>query len=211
MSDVFSIVAGGPSFLDVDHQKLPGMVVAVNDAILYLERPVDVGVSMDRQWFHHRWLDLRRNPPGIMLGRAQAIGQTPWKNTEWMRRFENSPADFLTDAFGRLDGANSGECAINYVYQQAHAGDVVYLFGFDMGKSAKGHGHWYPPYPWTIGAQSSPGDFLKWAGRMGKIAKMFEAKGIEVINVCPCSLITAFKVKDALQLGFEIRPGLKGL
>jgi len=55
-----SVVAGGPSFGQwLDHNRLPGTVVAINDAALRLMCRVHYAVSMDRLWTENRWEALR--------------------------------------------------------------------------------------------------------------------------------------------------------
>src|SRR5258708_614313 len=52
--EVISIIAGGWSAGQVDLAKLPGLIVAVNNASFYAPR-IDVALSMDRKWANFRW------------------------------------------------------------------------------------------------------------------------------------------------------------
>ena len=192
--DLISVVGGGPSAGLVDPNKFPGLVIGVNSALEYAR--CDILVSMDRLWVEHNW-DLLRvtHLPSFIRKSALRNCQGSW---EGLVPFD---CDHLTETFsdeaGRLNGFNSGYCALNLAYQLRPK--RVYLFGFDM-KRREGKVYWWPHYPWRPTGGTSPGLYKRWAARFNKTPPQFKSVGIEVINGCEDSAIAAFKRVDPRTL-----------
>ena len=208
--DTVSVVAGGWSFAEVDHSKLPGLVVAVNGAALHLRRRPEELVTMDRLWIEHSWSWLvqqhqREGAEWIMHARTSAIRIIDHKELApqmgWIRTFKcNKTTMDLSNREGHLNGNNSGRCAINRAYQ-LHPRRVL-LFGFDMCVSPQGRAYWYQHYAWAKGATGSgPRTYREWAPQFRVAAKQMAKAGIEVLNVSPSSRIDAFKKVSADSLG----------
>jgi len=192
--ELISIVGGGPSVGRVDPNKIPGLVIGVNSAIEYAR--CDIVVSMDRLWVEHNWELLRTSRLRSYLRRSALKNcRGSW---EGLTSFE---CDYNTEKFSddssQLNGFNSGFCALNLAYQLRPK--RIYLFGFDM-KRREGKVYWYPPYSWRPHGATTSGSYKRWAERFNKAASQFKAVGIEVVNGCSDSAITAFKRVDPRTL-----------
>lgn len=185
---IVSVLAGGWSVRGLDLARLPGIVIAVNDAGVRAPR-VDHIVSMDRLWTEHRWAELGRLRRPTWLRRA-CLPNIP-DRPDWLRRYECDwqSTTLSTDA-GVLNGTNSGLVALNLAFQMLPS--RVVLFGFDMGRSPKGEPYWYPPYPWRPNGGTSNGRYAEWARQFDPAALAFKGAGVEVLNASPASRIPAF-------------------
>lgn len=198
--DVVSIVGGGASFAEVDHHKLPGFVIAANEAVVALDRKPDMGVSMDRLWVENRWAELHvRSVP--FYARKSALQNIPRPLPTWCHEFE---CDHTTVMFSwtldRLNGTNSGACAMNAAYLLSP--NTVYLFGFDMQRAKDGRAYWHNPYPWApINGGTKDGKYAKWASEFERMKLQFETQGTKVINVSSRTAIKSFKIITPKELG----------
>lgn len=201
--EVVSVVGGGWSFSQVPHELVPGYVIAVNDSAWHLSRLPDEIVSMDRQWAEHRieHVIAAQRPTYLRRSAVQnlhaKIHGRPWihvfdcdNESHEMVDNEFYPHSYqkvsMTEARYRLNGTNSGECAINRAYKIAP--QQVFLFGFDMQFGPNGEKHWYPDYGWPY--QPRAGKLREWAPHFAAIAEQFRAMGVHLINVNDRSLIT---------------------
>lgn len=193
MTDV-SIVAGGWSVRDVDPNRLVGYVIGVNESAILLPR-IDAIVSMDRMWTEHRWSQLQRLRREAWLRRSAIQNIKPSElriAASWLRIFEcDHEANVPTDDPKRLNGTNSGACAINLAYRLRPR--RVFLLGFDMSRSPDGQAYWYPSYTWAK-PQGGTGNkrYAEWATQFEEIAAAFRAIGTQVFNVSPNSAIKSF-------------------
>lgn len=200
-----TIIGGGWSVRNVNLEKLPGLVIAVNDSALHAPR-WDIALSMDRLWTENRLEPVLARPalPDPITGKFMA-------KQIWLRRsaVQNIRQDILdayglkvfdcdhttnvfTETEGRLNGTNSGACALNLAFQLKPR--RLFLLGFDMNRSPAGDAYWYPPYPWTdrAGATSS-GKYARWATQFEVASCEFQGIGCEVFNVSPASAIPSFR------------------
>jgi hypothetical protein len=197
-----SVVAGGYSFSEVDHQKIPHPVISVNDALLYLECGVELIVSMDRLWTEGRW-DILCDRKIKSYIRTAALKRVKFQDKDWCRPFVcNHTSAQFGDQLSEMNGANSGYCALNlaYIFRPTE----LYLFGFDMQPGPKGQRRWYPLTPWEVERNYGPTTgykFGSWANDMVVAAKMFDDIGTRVFNVSTRSLITSFDHVTPEQLG----------
>lgn len=181
-----TVLAGGWSakpYLD----RLPGLVIGVNDAALRVR--CDMAVSMDRLWTEHRWEEIvaTAKPAHIRRAALQNISARP----DWLSVFEcDHTSTKLSDTPGRLNGTHSGLCALNLAYQLRP--ERVVLAGFDMGKGPTGEAHWYPPYPWAPQGATSTGKFKAWASQFETAARQCSAAGVAV-EIWGASAIPAFQ------------------
>lgn len=202
---VLSIVGGGWSFQGVDHKRLPGNVIAVNDAMKYLQCSISYIVSMDRLWTEHRWNDLCNLAKPTFIRRA-ALKNVNLFRRNWLQPFDNSLNEPLMSLDPTvLNGANSGACAINLAFTMRPK--ELYLFGFDMCRSSKGEVYWHPPYPW---AKQSGGTgnkrYVEWATSkfLRTAAQQFMDLGTKVLNVSMESKIAVFERVSAKDLGIAV-------
>jgi hypothetical protein len=196
--DTISIVAGGWSVGAIDTKRLPGWVIAVNDAALYSER-VDASITMDRLWAENRyhWL-VEHLAPKKFFVRRSAIKNLPVKLPKWVSVFDNdNKATELTDASHVFNGTNSGFCAINLAYQLRPK--RVILFGFD--RSPAGRPYWFPDYAWAKpGGATTGGKYKAWAGQFESAADAFDKVGITVLNASLTSAIETFQKIDPIKV-----------
>lgn len=190
---IVSVVAGGWSVEDVDHLKIPGLVIAVNDAALYLSR-YDVAVSMDRLWLTGRWNTMMQNRRPL-YARASALKGVPVPTPapSWLRTFEcDRAAHSFSFHPSALNGSNSGTCALNYAHTLRP--DLLYLFGFDMCRHPTTQApYWYPVYPWANPrGGTKDGKYAEWSREFEWVKNEFDSIGTSVYNVSPRSLVTAF-------------------
>lgn len=188
-----SVVAGGWSVQHAWLTRLPGHVLAVNDAGVWA--PSDEIVSMDRLWAENRWTWLKAHAPTKVWLRASTLKNIP-DRPEWLIPFANDhlAADFCEEPAGAamLNGTNSGLCALNRAYQLRPR--KVIMWGFDMNRSPKGRAYFFPDYEWAKpGGATSGGKYAAWAAEFAIAARQFAAAGMEVVNASPTSAITAFE------------------
>ncbi|WP_409188440.1 hypothetical protein [Bradyrhizobium sp. RDM4] len=178
-NEIISIVGGGASVRAIDPARIPGTIIAINDAAIHLPR-FDFVVSMDRLWTEYRYERLR------LLARPAHIRRAALKNLPdrwpWLTSFE---CDYTTAVFseqrGVLNGMNSGQCGFNLAWQLRPA--QILLFGFDMQRAADGAAYWYPPYPWSEKGATKNGKYADWARQFERSAKQCAAAGIDVAVV----------------------------
>lgn len=205
MANVISVVAGGWSFRDVDQSKVPGKIIGVNDAYLYLDAKLDAVVGMDRLWTEARWTTLRcvQQPAHIRYAALKCIND--WERAVadgWLRPFNcNVGSTAFSEDPGTLNGRSSGNCALNLAYIQRPS--ELYLFGFDMCVSKDGCAHWHPPYPWSKGKQGNTGKhtYEAWAHDFEMYRAHFDRIETKVFNVSTGSIVTAFKRVTPKELG----------
>lgn len=188
-----TIVSGGWSVSDVDLRKLVGFVIAVNDSGILVPR-CDAIVSMDRLWTEHRWPKLTELRRGTWLRRSavQNISEIERAASSWLNVFEcdHETNDFSDDPT-RLNGTNSGACALNLAYRLKPR--RLFLLGYDMNRSPKGKPYWYPPYSWANqSGGTSNKRYREWSAQFERAAISFRSIGTEVFNVSPRSAIDVF-------------------
>jgi hypothetical protein len=180
------VLGGGASVLEYQIRNLErlGYLIAVNDAAIYTKPDV-----ADRLWLEGRQLLLKALvPPMIYYRRGTPKNFTPPEQWIPYEHDEGYPT-LMTRQQGKLNGSNSGTCAINLAFQlRPHR---VFLLGFDMQHGPAGELHWYPDYSW--GGGSKKGTLREWANEFADIAKQFESADIPVFNVNHRSLIRAFE------------------
>lgn len=213
-AEVVSVIAGGWSFKNVDHKKVPGLIIAVNDAGLRLEREdVAATVTMDRLWTENRWEELKKAGRGKFYARYSALQNIKdWKHESWVVPFDNADKPIARDypvnntpfsgKLGTLNGNSSGVCALNLAYQCTPR--KLYIFGFDMCRSPSGDPYWYPPYAWTPPTGGTKdAKYNSWAKQFHEIAEHFDVIGCEVLNVSGHSRVRAFTQVTPKQVGMN--------
>lgn len=199
-----TIIGGGWSVANVTLSKLAGTVIAVNDSAIYAPR-FDFAVSMDRLWTENRIEQLERVVhsfafvPEVWIRRSALQNLPRAAEIPWIRSFEcDHQNTYFTEDIGRLNGTNSGACALNLAWKMKP--DRVFLLGFDMTRDKQGRAYWYPPYPWSNQAGStSRGKYDVWANEFGNAAMLFKRIGCRVFNVSPTSAISAFPKMNPTQ------------
>lgn len=167
-----------------------GFVIGVNDAAVHTR--VHTGVTMDRLWIENRIDTLRflKIPVHYREGTCKNV-----KPPELGIPFKcNNRGGPMAEEPSRLDGDNSGACALNLAYK--YFAKRVYLLGFDMCNGPAGQRHWFPDYPWKNGGGTSDGKLKEWSTEFGEAAKQFRERGTFVYNVSARSLLTVFPKKS---------------
>ena len=196
--ETVSVLGGGWSARAYDVNRLPGEVIGVNDSMIRAR--CDYGVSMDRLWTENRWAAVERkareNALRVVYIRRAALANIPIRPT-FLAPFENDhkSVDFTPRGTSRLNGTNSGACALNLAANFNPR--RILLFGFDMNRSPQGDAYWYPPYEWgKPKGNTGAGTYEAWAAEFEQIAAQFKARGVEVVNCSPSSAIKAFPKAD---------------
>lgn len=189
MRDVI-VLGGGASVMhyNLRHIEERGYLIAVNDAALYTK--CDAAFTMDRLWLEGRQRMLHvLQPPAIYYRRGTPKNFVPPQSWVAYEHSDGYPIAMCMEQ-GKLNGSNSGTCAINLAFQLKPK--RVFLLGFDMQHGSGGELHWYPNYPW--GGGSKNGKLREWASEFGAIAGQFQEQNIQVFNVNHRSLINSFPV-----------------
>jgi hypothetical protein len=204
MADVVTVIGGGWSVRNVDLERLPGVIIAVNDSAIHA--PVwDLAVSMDRLWAENRLEAIGERIAQGGRPRALYLRESAVQNLEhraaarWIRVFrcDHESTTFTVDPEA-LNGTNSGMCALNLAWQLNPR--RLYLLGFDMCRDSKGQAYWYAPYPWAAPVGSTTdGKYGRWSDQFRNAARAFTMIGCQVSNVSPCSKISAFPKLTASQ------------
>lgn len=194
-ADTISVLAGGWSVRAIagELERLPGLVIAVNDSAIYAPR-VDIVVSMDRLWTENRWPLLSASPRPTYIRRSamQNIVERP----PWLTVFAcNHETEEPSDRQSVLNGTSSGMCALNLALQLRPK--RVVMFGFDMCVAEDGSPYWYPAPPWQNGKRStSDGKYRSWSTQFSPLLLAFFAARIEVVNASRASAIPNFPKVD---------------
>ena len=179
---VVTLVAGGWSATRVDLDRLPGIVIGVNDAAKYLPR-FDHCVSMDRLWAENRidWIEAQK---GRVWLRASTVGKIRERVAalNHVELFQNShTATVLSTDPKRLDGTHSGFCGLNLAFHLMP--QILYLVGFDIHRGPGNQAHWFPQYEWVAGHATTSGKFESWARQFTHAATQFRVAGTRVYRV----------------------------
>jgi hypothetical protein len=180
-----TVIAGGHAAGGLDLTRLPGIVIAVNDAAIYAPR-IDIIVSMDRLWAEGRFAKVSQFGKPLWL-RRRTLMNIEFKEHACVVAFENDHrATRLSDTPGILDGGHSGMCAINLAYHMRP--QRLFLVGFDSGVGPRGERHWFPDYPWKGGGGSKAGTLAGWARQYDTAAAQLAAAGIDTYMHAPRSV-----------------------
>lgn len=191
------VVAGGWSVSQFDKEALNKRLtrtqsIGVNDSALLLA--CRNALSMDRLWTEGRWATTKAlfKLDRIWIRKGVVKNMTL---PDEVHQFEHT-GDTVSMAteLGKLNGSNSGTCAVNLAYQwcrnsvglegAARASNrKVFLLGFDMQDGPNGEKHWYPNYPWRPNGATKPGNFQQWAREFWSINECFKQIGVPLINV----------------------------
>ncbi len=201
------VLAGGWSVRPEHLQTLNAVstaidIICVNDAAKYIDSP-DCVVTMDRKWFINRYAEMHARAMLIYYRRCATKGlPVPIDGYHCAFANNNLPGAMSnwTVPF-RLDGNNSGACALNLAFLRRYA--RVFLLGFDMCKGPQNENHFYPDYPWNINA-TKPAALAGWAGSFKEAAHQFELRGIRVFNVNDRSLIRDFPIISFEQFRSQV-------
>ena len=197
--NTITLLAGGWSASQVDLAKLPGIVIAVNDAAYYAPR-WDVCVSMDRLWTENRWRLIEHSTAKRFWLRRCTMKNVTAEKLTHVELFENNhKATVMSEQHGTLDGTNSGFCALNLAYQMKP--QRLILVGFDMALGPRGEKHWFPDYPWKNGGGSKSGKLAEWAQQIHTAAVQLDRAGIEVFACSERSPVKRWRRIPAKQIG----------
>lgn len=176
----YSVIAGGFSVSRINLHRLPGFVIAVNDAALYAPR-VDVILSMDRLWVENRFEQASKFGKPMFVRRGNLRNVTA-PIPEHVVEFEcDHTSTVLSDEYHHFNGTNSGMCAVNLAFQRRP--DRLLLLGFDGCNGPKGEKHWFPDYPWKSGGGSKPKTLERWDDELNGPISRCIAAGIETIRI----------------------------
>lgn len=203
--DLISVIGGGWSLRGIDFAKIPGFKIGVNDSAWRAE--TELGVTMDRLLFEGRFNQLEHAFPSSSLRKVMyyrsGIDKAGRAPQSWVQfDCDNTSAEMSKDWSPRcrLNGMNSGICAINLAYRQKPS--RVILWGFDMCRDpSSGLPYYHDTYPWArpLGA-TTDGKFMEWSRAFADIRRQFDGAGIELINASPGSAINTLKKIDPRKL-----------
>lgn len=197
--ETISVIGSGWSLEGVDLARIPGFRIGVNDSAW--RTPVDLGVTMDRLFFEGRQQQLARefspDKHGAFYYRAgiDKAGVAPphWVGFDCDHTSAKMSLDWAPRT--RLNGLNSGICAINLAYRIEP--QRVILWGFDMCRSRDGRPYYHEPYPWAKQAGATTGGkYEEWRNHFPQILAQFNAAGIELLNASLGSAVTCLKKID---------------
>lgn len=198
-----SVVAGGWSMTQVDLARIPGRIIAVNDAAVHLPYSDEI-VSMDRLWTEHRWSFIKQARKQTFLRKNAVQNLNLMGTQDFVTVFNcDHESNQFTTQHGFLNGPNSGYCALNRAYNLTPR--ALFLFGFDMRKGPANEPYWYPAYPWAQNGGTKDGKYRQWTRDFEVAAAYFAGIGCKVINVNTRSLITSFEMKTPMQLDMQRR------
>lgn len=86
-------------------------------------------------------------------------------------------------------GGNSGFQALNLAIQ--FGARRVILVGFDM--SDRGGAHWYGRNRWSGSGNIDETGFRRWIAALDRAAPILAARGVDVVNASPASVLTCFR------------------
>lgn len=182
-----AIVASGPSLRGFDYTQLEARahVLAVKSAIFDIPW-ADAGTGIDAPRYIE-WTDrLAKTQMPIYWAASGVHELAPLPHVTFLHRLES---DGMTTDLGSLTGGGtSGYAAINLAAHKR--AKRIALFGFDYG-GAIGNWHASEEYYQRPRNQSML-KWKQWAARFEQLVAPLAALGIEVVNACPSSGITAF-------------------
>lgn len=191
-----SVIASGWSLADIDFDRIPGLKIGVNDSAW--RAGAQLGVTMDRLFLEGRFPQLAQAFPSsgrrVMYIRQgiDKIGQVP---ASWVQFDCDNESTEMSTSWSprcRLNGLNSGICAINLAYRLQP--DRVILWGFDMCLGPGGRAYYHEPYPWAPTPATKPGKYATWAqGAFHAIGRQFKEAAIDLVNASPESKILGIR------------------
>lgn len=188
------LLASGPSVREYNLRDLDqrGNLIALNGAALYVKPAA--ALTMDRlvaEFCCPLW--KIQGVPSVWIRKGITQNFDPATLSRYMQ-FEHDGDDptHMTPFHGRLNGSNSGTCALNLAFQVKP--ERVFLLGYDMqrGELPLNLPYWHPPYAWNTAGAAKNGKLAEWAREFDIIAQQFKKAGIEVFNVNHRSLIESF-------------------
>jgi hypothetical protein len=177
-------------------------VIGVNESMLL--QHCHVGVTMDRLWMENRYPDLKERFYRASILRMEPEPASVWtrkgtqanipqsERTHRVREFEcDHKSSEMSMLLGRLNGTNSGMCAVNLALQMKP--DRIYLLGFDMQKGPGGEPYYHAPYAWAVpNGATKKAKYDVWAPQFRRIAHDAIEQHVEIVNVNHHSKIETF-------------------
>jgi hypothetical protein len=195
MAGTISVIASGWSLAGIDFDRIPGLRIGVNDSAWRAE--AQLGVTMDRLFFEGRHNQLAHafpsSSPRAMYYR-RGIDKGGLAPASWIGfDCDNTSVEMSREWVPacRLNGLNSGICAINLAFRQDP--ERVILWGFDMCRSPDGRAYYHEPYPWAPTPATKPGKYAEWVPAFHSIAYQFRMAGIDLLNASPASAILGIR------------------
>lgn len=186
------LVGGGKSAESLDLAGLirtETVVVVINDGFRKLPW-ADVLFSADGWWIRKRepeWNKRRRRTVFAL----RATGDWPYYAQLYGHRVELlhlQDGVKLSTREGDCHFAdNSGYGALDYVI--ARGAKKIALAGYDMGPT----GWWHGGYEWKTIAEREPVKWVRWRAAFEMIAPEIAARGVDVVNLNPQSLVRCFR------------------
>lgn len=194
------IVAGGPSLIGFDFNKLQGeRVIAINKA--FVDIPfADIQLSMDKQFYF--WLT---DPKKANVEMQEAIVKWPdfQGHKVWVKmpgvdvlkgvecvKFAGNEGLSTSLEDGIYAGSNSGYAAINLAV--ALGANPIYLLGYDMKHDAKGRSHYHGGYT----KPQKTNQLHLFSKKFPKLAEDARKRGIKIVNLNRRSALNCFEFGD---------------
>jgi hypothetical protein len=189
-----AVVAGGPSLIDFDFEKLRGAHVLAVKAAMFSIPWADAGFGLDMPRYND-WRDKLGNLQSrvywaVPEDQLELIPSPQSKNITFLKRLDGRR---LSDDPSEIyDGGTNGFAAMQICIHK-RAKQIV-LFGFDYDGAQSLHTGFGPSR--LRGYQQ----WADWAAQFEFYLPYLASKGITVLNACPNSAITCFE-KITLQDG----------
>lgn len=177
-----SIVGGGWSVSQIDLAKIPRPVIGVNESGL-LTPNVNYIVTMDRLWTENRWVQLLTMQHIQFWVRRSAVKNIDTNLHSNCHTFECDHRMCIPDMHdpNRLNGSNSGACAINLAMKLKPK--CIWLFGFDLSRGPQNEPYWHAPYEWRPEGATKIGKYYQWANDMKAIASVAKVHDIKILTI----------------------------
>lgn len=174
-----AVLASGESMSQAvaDGVKKAGIHAIVINSTFRLAPWANMLYAADTQWWGHPENVDAHEFGGLKVSCQYVHGVLQLRHT--------GHSGFDDDAGAVRTGGNSGYQAVHIA---VHAGaSKVLLFGLDMGG-----GHWHGEHPAVL-ERTIPETYERWIGRFGGLAKILEARGVDVVNCSPVSRLKCFR------------------
>jgi len=189
-----AIVAGGPSLVGFDLERLRGAhVLAVKGSIFDIPW-ADAGFGLDMPRYAE-WRDKLANVPtrvywAVPRDQLAKTGPPPSKNITFVERLDGE--NISSDPSKIYGGGTSGFGAMQICFHK-HAKSIV-LFGFDCDGAYKADsGFRHNDQHYQKRRAQNEANWEIWARHFEVYVPFLNEHGITVLNACPSSRITCFQ------------------
>lgn len=199
-----AVVAGGPSLIGFDFEKLRGAHVLAVKGSMFDIRWADAGFGLDMPRYTE-WRDRLANlesrvywaVPEEWLPRT---GPPPSKNVTFLKRLAGE--QLSTDPSEIYGGGTSGFGALQVcIHKRAKK---IVLFGYDFNGNYDAHEGWrHNDQHYVKRREQSAANWELWATHFGVYVQYMNDHGVSIANACPQSAIRCFQkveIEDGVRM-----------